>query len=61
MDDYVDTGLGNSLVPLPESVLTKTCDAILLHWTATKTVTGVVKGFCETNCLVIIFLIASFS
>ena len=34
-DDNVNIGLGNSLVPLPESVLTKTCDAILLHWATT--------------------------
>ena len=34
-DDNVNIDLGNSVVPLPESVLTKTCDAILLHWAAT--------------------------
>ena len=34
-DDNMNIGLGYSLEPLPESVLTKTCDAILLHWAAT--------------------------
>ena len=34
-DDNVNIGLGDSLEPLPESVLTKICDAILRHWAAT--------------------------
>ena len=35
MDDNVNTDSGNNLVQLPELVLTKTCDALLLHWAAT--------------------------
>ena len=34
MDDTVNTGLSISLVPLPESVLTKICDDILSRWAA---------------------------
>ena len=60
MDDTLNIGLSNSLVPLPESVLTKICDDILSRWAAELTLTGVAKRFCGTNCLMMI-LIASYS
>ena len=59
MDDTVNTGLSNNLVPLPESVLIKICDDILSRWAAELTLTGVAKRFC--GIVWWWFLIASFS
>ena len=47
--------LSNSLVPLPESVLTKICYDILSHWAPELTLTGVANLFCGTDCLMMIF------